>query len=138
MRKSREEMVQLISMMESEMIPILKEAKIKDNHLSLIEETAKLPREMITEGYKWLEAIYENEFAAVKTVKRLLPDILWERYRAWEGFDEHQEVKLLREKMIPFRAVIVSRNRPNLFKKGKVNAALKKLHSKKRRKSSAS
>ena len=113
------------------------EAKIKENHIDLpYEECESLPADMIREGYKWIQEIHKNEYAAVRMVKRLLPKELWDRYKAWDGFNDHQEVVLLREKMIPFRKKLVSRDRPKLFKKGEVNGQLKKISREKRAKSS--
>jgi len=126
MSKSKDEMLKIIHAIEADIKPIFAEAKIKDNHLELPENANELPATMIRAGLKWLEEIHTKEYAAVKTVKRLLPDEIWKRYEQWEGFSDHQEVVLLKEKMVLFRKVVVSRNRPDLFKKGIVNEFFKK------------
>jgi hypothetical protein len=125
MSKSKKDLLSEIVSMTLAMESIMAEAKVKEGHLSTHIESDSLPLEMIREAHKWLKGIFENQFAAIQTVKRLLPGELWARYKAWGGFENHQEVKLLREKMIPFRSELVSRNRPNLFKKGIVNALIK-------------
>jgi len=125
MSKSKTEMLTEILEMDEEVRKRFPDAKIKENHLSLHEDAHDLPADMIREGYKWLFEIFTNEYAAVATVRRLLSEEQWDRYLKWGGFEDHQECVLMREKMIPFRAALVSRNRPNLFKKGVVNVELK-------------
>ena len=122
-------------MMEDVMEPTLKEAKIRDNHLSLPDNADDLPAIMIRDGLRWFTEIYENQYEAVKTVKRLLPQEIWDRYNTWSGFEDHQEVILLKKVMIPFRTILVGRNRPTLFKKGIVNEQLSDTHTKKGTKS---
>jgi len=132
MSKSRTVLCDEMRVMVTHMAPMMTEAKIKEGHLEIHEEADTLPADMVREAHKWLTSIFEKEFQAVKTVKRLLPDDMWKRYKSWGDFGDHQEVVLLREKMIPFRKVIVSRERPEFFKKGVVNGIINATHSKKK------
>lgn len=138
MSKSREQMVIEIEMMADTMRPEFDDLKIKDNHLSLPDEAVFFPKDLITEGHKWLDNVYKTEFAPVRTVRNLLSTDQWQRYKLWGSFGETQEMILLKEKQVPLRKVLVARDRPNLFKKGKQNEQLKKLHSEKGKESSGS
>ena len=132
MSKSKVTLLDEILEMNMKMSDLFEECKIKPDHLSLPEEASDLPIDMIREGRNWLEDIFNEEYKAVRKVKDLLSDEQWARYKLWGSFEETQEMILLREKRIPFRKILVGRNRPDLFKKGKVNEGIKQSHTKKR------
>ena len=131
MSRSRVSRINEINEMIEKMSVEFEEAKIKVDSLSLPEEAILFPIGMVSDGYKWLKAIYNNEFAAVQTVRSLLTDTQWARYKLWESFNRTQEMKLLREKQVPFRKAVISRDRPVLFKKGTQNGQIKNINSSK-------
>ena len=110
-----------------EMGPMLHEANIKEGYLQVPEYAEICRSEFIIAAHKWLEDIHEGVYKVVMDVRKLLPETLWNRYKAWgEDFDEHREVKMLKEALVIFRKAIVSRKRPDFFKRGKYNAELKR------------
>ena len=113
-------------MMLKEMEPLLKEAGVKDNYLYLYDDSELLPITTIRSAYKWLTHIYSVTHAAAKSIKKLLPDELWNRYKMWEDFDNHREVKLLKQALRDLRKAIRTRNKPMYFKRGVTRAEIKK------------
>jgi len=120
-----------INAMASDMSEELIAIKVKSDQLILPEEAHSFPKDMIKEGHEWLTKIYQNQFAAVRTVRNLLTKDQWNRYTLWGSFSETQEMKLLKEKQIPFRKVVISRERPQIFKKGVQSEQIKSINSKK-------
>jgi len=122
-----------------EMGLMLQEANIKEGYLQVPENAEICRSEMVIEAHKWLERIHESEYKDVMAVRKLLPETLWTRYKAWgEDFDEHREVKMLKERLVIFRKAIVSRSRPDFFKKGKYNAEIKRRSKKSKAKKGGS
>ena len=104
---------------------IAEDVAIKPDYLSLPEEAAKLKMPMIRAGWKWLTAIYDDEYAEVRRLKSLLPDEIWARYKSWGGFEDHREVVLLKEALVALRKRLISREKPDIFKKSKCEKAIK-------------
>jgi hypothetical protein len=82
---------------------------------------------MLQAAYKWFRDIREGIYKTVHEIRKLLPDHIWKRYEEWGGFDDHQEVVLLKQRQVAFRKALVSKNRPDLFKKGKRNSEIKEV-----------
>lgn len=108
--------------------------------LSIQEETFDLPESddlqilhmtFIREGYKWLKDVYETEFLAFHKVWKLIPQAQWESYDRMPDMDDLQEVILLKKAKFVLRGKIVGRDRPDFFKKGKLNGKIKKIRAEK-------
>lgn len=91
--------------------------QIKPDYLHIPENAAKLRADFIRPAYYWLNEVYGNEYYKVREVKKLLPDHIWKRYKEWGGFDEHRECVMLRESLSVLRRAVVTRSRPDFFKK---------------------
>ena len=104
------------------------DTKIKPGHLEVPEESEELRADFIRPAYKWILAIYNEEYVEAWRVKSLLPAELWKRYKSWGGFDDHREVVLLRKACNSLRTVLVSQQRPDFYKRTKYEQAKKKLH----------
>ena len=127
MAYSKVERLEKMRIMIVEMGPMLTEATIKDGYLQVPENAEICRSQMVVEAHKWLESIHEGVYRDVMAVRKLLPEELWARYKAWgEDFEEHREVKMLKEKLVIFRKAIVNRSRPDFFKRGKYNAEIKR------------
>lgn len=107
------------------MRPALNFAKIKDGHLSIPDDAKQLPVSMIREAFHWVLSLFECEYYGYKKMRDLCTEEIWERYLKWEGCEDFREVILLRKATHTFRQQVISRKRPNFFKKGKVKIALK-------------
>jgi hypothetical protein len=105
--------------------PHLESIKIRPDYLDLHPRFQELKAPIIHEGYDWLHKIYDNQFEAFKSVLRLLTPEQWKRYQLWEDFGDHREVVMLRDAKTALRKALVSQTRPQLFKKGYVNAQFK-------------
>lgn len=108
---------------------------IKPDHLTIPENAEKLRADFLRPGFHWLYEIHDNEYDAVIQIKKLLKPEIWQRYKEWGGFDEHREMILLRERLSDLRKRLVSRDRPDFFKKTVIAKALKRAE-KKNKKSS--
>ena len=122
---SKEYMLNSMALHIEEMTDALKYAKIKEGHLAISEKALQLPVTMIREACHWIENLFQCEFHGYKKVRKLCTEEIWERYLSWEDFADHREVVLLRKAIFLLRKAVVSRQRPDFFKKGKVDAALK-------------
>ena len=103
--------------------------------LNILEEFFYLPENedlqilhvnFIRDGYKWLKAIYETEFAEFHRIWKLIPAKQWQSYKDMPDMDDLQEVILLKKAKFNLRAKLVSRNRSDFFKKGKLHGQIKK------------
>lgn len=112
-----EEMTQLSNMIMTVMLE--EEVTIKPEQLAFEDECIKLKADYIRPAYKWLIELSEKEFSEVLRVKSLLSAELWQRYRTWGGFEEHREVILLKAALKTLRMAVVSRNRPDFYKRSK-------------------
>lgn len=136
MAHSKVFMLETMSKFSSEIMDLLKKegVQIKDDHLRIPEDANILRADFIREGYNWLVEQYAGPYSQVKEVKNLLSEEIWDRYQKWGGFEEHRECVMLREALVELRKALVSRERPDFFKKTiigkKLNAATKKRVSK--------
>ena len=112
-----------------QMRPHLLKSKVPEKYTRLFytqEDLEKLPVTIIRDAYNWLEKILGAEWREYSCIRRLLPEMAWEMYEAMGDFEDHREVKLLRLAQKNLRSIFISRERPTLFKKGKVVDELKK------------
>jgi len=109
------------------MEPILIEANIPEDHLDFPEDAKYFEQHVIEAGHRWILEIYNNEYREAKTIKSLLSEEMWERYRAWADFGDHREVVLLMEAIQKLRKKITAGNRPELFKKASQKSMLHRL-----------
>lgn len=114
-----------LSELVTRMEPGLKDAGVKDGFLEREHGLNVLPEEFISEAYVWLTMVHDVEYREWARARRNLPDELWQRYEAWGGFDDFREVKILRKARANLRQAITTRKRPDFFKKGKYNEAVK-------------
>ncbi len=129
MAHSKAYMIDNMMTMGTEIMDLLMKEKItiKENALLIPENSEDLRADFIRPGFKWIMQIYETEYKKVKRVKGLLPEELWTRYRKWGGFDDHREVILLRQSLNELRMMIVSRKRPDFYKKKKYEKAKNRI-----------
>lgn len=118
-----EEMRKLIDSMQV----VFNEAGIKEDYINLPELVEHFDLNIIQNAYTWITSIYNGVFREVKGIKILLPEEMWERYRAWGGFGDHREVVLLNAALQKFRKEVVTVHRPDLFKKTKTASIIKKI-----------
>lgn len=95
--------------------------------IEMPEEALLLPIATIRNGYKWLKSIVDNELALVNSIRKLLSPELWDRYLRWGDFEDHRETKLLHDAHQELKKSTSLKNRPDLFKKGKMSAEIKKI-----------
>jgi len=98
---------------------IKEDVTIKHNALVILEDSEKLRADFIRPGFKWISEVYSIEYKKVKRVKGLLSEELWKRYKEWDFFEDHREMILLRQSLNELRTAIVSRKRPDFYKKKK-------------------
>lgn len=124
---TKEKLLVEINKMVDEMQVCLTHIKATDGYLRIPADVLEhLPEEMLAEGHRWLKAIYEGRFLKWCRVWRLRTPEMWRRYFTWGGFENHREMVMLREVSHEVRQAVVSRARPDVFKKGKINVILKK------------
>ena len=100
--------------------------KVKENHLQVPEKALDLKAEFIRPAFYWVEEVYSAEYTGYRRIRDLCTEEIWNRYFLWApDFDDHREMVLLRKAAFELRKRVVSRTRPDLFKKGKVNGQVK-------------
>jgi len=116
--------VEILALLENE------DVKIKPDQLCIPDSAAQLRADFIRPAYHWLVTLEHEEFAAVRSIKKLLPEEIWVKYRTWGGFEDHRECVMLREALANLRQKIVGRDRPDFFKKTLVAKSLKRAEKK--------
>ena len=121
MAHSKESMLEEMGLKGSYIMATLLEegVTIKPDHLDIPIDALELRADFIRPAHHWLVGIYEKEYAAVRRIKKMQPDEMWARYKKWGGFEEHREVLLLKAALHTLRTLLVSRTRPDFFKKSK-------------------
>ncbi|MCK9460597.1 MAG: hypothetical protein M0R80_13240 [Proteobacteria bacterium] len=88
----------------------------------------RLPKSVVDEGEKWLKAIFENEYLAVYSIRKLLSEDIWKFYDAFKtDFKDHREVKLIKERAELLERALMSLTRPDLFKPKAITQILKEM-----------
>jgi hypothetical protein len=122
-----DDLVKLIDIMA----PLCIEANIPEDYLQVPVEAKDFDARIIMEAYKWINEIYNTVYREAKSIKNLLSEEMWERYRTWNDFGDHREVILLTEALQKFRRAVVTGDRPDLFKKHKLKYFLNRLQKQK-------
>jgi len=94
-------------------------AVIKLKHLEVPENADHYKAEFLRDAHTWLEDVTKTQYAAARRIYAMQTPEMWARYKNWGIFDEHREVILLRKATNELRARVVSRARPDFFKKSK-------------------
>lgn len=122
MRLTKEETISEVIVITEALKGHFEELKIRADHLTIPENVVDLKSEDIKIALEWLRGICHNQHSALVKARKLLTPDQWKRYALWgDDFDEHQEVIILKKAQVELRKVLVSKDRPNLFKKGYVN-----------------
>ena len=121
MARSKVEICEDVNGWLRDMQPLLVKIKIKNCYLTLPEDAVKFPATWLREARAWIEALYLGPFMAAYSFYKELPPEVWERYAIW-GETDQPEVVRLKELLKRFRMAIVSRHRPDLFKRIKTDA----------------
>jgi hypothetical protein len=106
------------------------DVKIKEGHLGIPEDATILRADFIRPAYHWLLGVHDLEYNDVLDIKRLLKPEIWKRYKDWGGFDDHREMVLLQARLSELRRKLVSRERPDFFKKTLIAKGLKRAQKK--------
>lgn len=124
MAHSKESMLEEMRLKGGAMIATLLEedVNIKPDQLHIPEDADKFRADFIRPAHHWLVEVFATEYAEVRRIKRMQPDEMWARYKSWGGFEEYREVTLLNKALSTLRKRIVSRTRPDFYKKSKRNA----------------
>jgi len=109
------------------MLPLLIEANVPDDYLDFPNDAVYFELHVIEEAHNWILEIYNNPYRGARSIKNLLSDEMWERYRTWNDFGDHREVVLLTEAIQKLRKAVMNGRRPNLFKKQVAKLYLNKL-----------
>lgn len=122
---TKEDMLRLMGEMINNMEPFFQEAGVRAGYLQIPKGSKKLNPDYIKQGYVWLREIETGPIQKVKNIKKSLPEEVWNRYKLWEDFHNHNEMVHLKRALNELRTRIVSRSRPNYFKRVKVTQAIK-------------
>jgi hypothetical protein len=128
MAKSKHDMLTQMRLMCTSLTKFHEQLKIKEDTFELpkLELLEPLHVNFIREGFKWIQKIYQEEFLKFNNVWKLVPPEQWARYRYMPDVDDLREVVMLKEATHKLRTKLVSRDRPDFFKKGKLNGEVKK------------
>jgi len=118
--KSRVILVEEMTAQYTKMRPLLERAGVDVEKWDPFFEisVAKRPMQMVREAHHWIAKIYNDQYRAVIT--------LWKCYPHWDYLfshnDDFPEVKKLKRLLYALKLAIISRHRPNLFRRGPANA----------------
>ena len=126
MAKSKVEMLDEMKFLAGRMEPAMKLTKLEEIRLIVPEHSEKLRADFIRPGYKWIQAIHDNEFQEVVRARQFCDEDVWEMYEIL-GEEDLVEVKDLRKALFAFRMAVVSRKRPNYYKVTKRTKLLDKV-----------
>lgn len=98
---------------------IEEDAQVKPDQLDIPADSDKFKMSFIRDGFNWLSEVFTTEYQEVIRIKKTQPEEIWLRYRSWGGFEDHEEVVLLRKAINELRAKVISRKRADYFKKSK-------------------
>ncbi len=115
------------------LVVVIKDAHLKEGCLDLHKDVADLPHTVLKQGHDWLRDLVRINYTAIMNIRSLLPAEIWERYEKWEDFEDHREVKLLKQAYEVFRKKVNHKDRPILFKKTYVRKLLREQKAKHRR-----
>lgn len=119
--KTRDEMISSILAYGIKMKTILEEAKIKFSYVQMPEEKGHIPTHCLEEGLAWLIRLHDNQFAACLETKKLVPEDQWEMYRMLD-MSGSREMLDLNKNFRDLRKVVISKERPAVFRRKKFNA----------------
>jgi len=124
MAHSKEHMLREIQAMGGQIAVLLQYegVKITEDYFLLTEEDYQLRADFIRPAFHWLEDVFKTEFTEVLRIKRMQPSEIWARYKQWGCFEEHREVLLLNKALNALRMKLITRTRPDFFKKSKRHA----------------
>lgn len=124
MAYSKESMLEEMRLKGEDMITLLtkEDVSIKPDYLHIPKEATEFRADFIRPAYYWIGHLYKTEYVAVQRIKKMQTAEMWARYKSWGGFEDYREVLLLNAALSELRAKIVSRSRPDFFKKSKRNA----------------
>lgn len=122
--RSKKEYIERISEIVSEYSETLKRA---DLELYLPNCLSEVSGDLLHDAYMWLKDHVRIPLESYAQIRRLCSEDVWRFYETMGDCDDLAEVKLLTRARIDLKKVIVDRNRPILFKKGKMNEWFKKL-----------
>lgn len=121
-----DEMISEINNFNTQMEPLMIEAGIADDYLTLPSNVHEIDLKYITDGYDWISQINNTVWRNAHNIKRLLSDEMWERYATWEDFEDAREVVLLKEALVNLKKQVTNSRRPTLFKKARLKAIIKR------------
>ena len=128
MAKSKHDMLTQMRLMCRSLTDFYEQLKMKEDTFVLppLDELEILHATFIRDGFKWIQKIYQEEFLKFNNVWKLVPPEQWARYKMMPDMDDLREVIMLKEATFALRTKLVSRDRPDFFKKGKLNGQIKK------------
>ena len=91
------------------------------------EDMNLMPYAMISKARVWLRKIWAKELVAYDRAWVLCKNEVWQRMFTYGGFDDHAEMKLLVAAGVELRRALGSKDRPDLFKKGKLRDEIRRL-----------
>lgn len=124
MARSKASMLEEIRLKGGAIMSLLMEedVKIKPEHLLIPKDAIDFKMDFIRPAHAWVVDVFRMEYIEVRRIKKMQPEEMWTRYKSWGGFEEHREVTLLNTALSDLRCRLVSRKRPDFFKKSKRNA----------------
>lgn len=126
MAKKKADLIVEIKMAAAVMNGFHERWNMKENHLFVHEQCELFHMDVIRTAHKWIMKIYTGDFKQYQKTRKLLPEETWRRYFLWGGFEDHEEMVLLRGHTHQVRSQLVRQTRPDFYKKGKANAAIKR------------
>lgn len=124
MGRSKNDLIEAMNMITAELeLPL----KVIGLDFKVPESCELLPMDWVRDGYKWLQSIYDNQVLKWKRIRKSVSEEQWARYENWGDMDDFQEAISMKERNVDLRRALVSRLRPTMFMKTKVDKELKRI-----------
>jgi hypothetical protein len=114
--QSKESLVSGLHGYAIKMRSIIIEANIKPSYVQIPDNTDNVSIVELEEGLEWLKGVHDNQWTLCCETKLLLPEDQWDHYKAMD-MDGTIEMRELKKRLRDLRKVIISKDRPRIFRK---------------------
>jgi len=129
---TKHEMVNHMEYYLRKMKKLLEKSGVPEDYLEIPLEAYSLKADFIRPGFNWLLHIFNNAFREADRIwsNNFMTEDVWARMEA-RGETEMEEVVEFRKALIVLRMTVRTNKRPDFFKKGKMERAIKNASHKK-------
>lgn len=126
MGRSKIELVDEMRDMLIEMQPLIAKSGVPRGRLVIPEHVEFVKIDLLRPACEWMHMIYDTVWEAARRARALCTEEVWDRMEKWDDFHDHREAVILRNALKGLRKECINRNRPEFWRKSKINGTIKK------------